>query len=111
MCIRDRHLYWPPHMAARNDTLARALALLNSGQAAQAEAMLRRTLSQGGAGAEHLLGLALAQQRKGEQAEFFLRAAVRDDPGRAEFHSGLGNFLAMNQRHGEAADAFRAALE
>jgi Tfp pilus assembly protein PilF len=70
-------------MAARNDTLARALALLNSGQAAQAEAMLRRSLSQGGAGAEHLLGLALAQQRKGEQAEFFLRAAVRDDPGRA----------------------------
>src|SRR5678816_983649 len=70
---RARHLYWPPHMAARNDTLARALALLNSGQAAQAEAMLRRSLSQGGAEAEHLLGLALAQQRKGEQAEFFLR--------------------------------------
>jgi protein O-GlcNAc transferase len=56
------------------------------------------------------LGWAAAQIGEADVAESALRAALARDPHNQHFHYSLGRFLERDERLGEAAEAYRAAL-
>lgn len=99
-------------MAVASGTIRSAIDFLQTGRAAQAQALLRRALQKdpGDANANHLLGLALSRLNQVQQAEYFLNAAVRISPADPTFHNALGNLLQRTGRSAQAADAYTRSI-
>jgi protein O-GlcNAc transferase len=88
-------------------------ALRRSDTAGAEHALTQQWPNLAGAPAEalHLMGLVRLAQLKGEEAAEFVRAAVRADPSALRHHVFLGHILSADQRYGEAADVYAAALQ
>lgn len=92
--------------------LARAYALLQSGQLADAEAICRAALAgaANNATALHLLGLIRRDAGDPVAGEQLLRESIAAEPSRAEFRANLANLLLRLGRLREAERGYREAL-
>lgn len=93
--------------------LNRATGLLNTGQAAEAEALLQRAIAQDGPNVETLLRLGIAQsvQNKYGESEAAFRQALELAPREPRLLHNLGLLFLRQERYDEALDHFHQALE
>lgn len=92
--------------------LRQALAFLRSGNPAGAEVTCRRLHATGmdGAGLRQVLGIALLEQQRPDEAVRELERALAFEPANPVVAYNLGNALAAGGRHAEAATAYLQAL-
>ena len=96
----------------QNSSFDQALQLLQNGALAAAEAALRSIASgDKDFDVQHMLGLAVAQQGRFEEAEQILAGAIRLNPGDAGVHANMGNVLRLLGRLEDALAAFGRAIE
>jgi len=89
-----------------------ALALLNRGDTAAAEANLSRLMANAAPSADtlQLMGLLRRMQGRNEEAEDFYRRSLVLDPGQPNVHHNLGNLLKSLGRYDEAIAEQREAI-
>jgi predicted O-linked N-acetylglucosamine transferase (SPINDLY family) len=94
------------------EAIAHARAVLQSGNAAEAEAVARQMLAHDSGNVEGAQILALCLARRGALAEALplFETVVRGQPGNAGAHNNLGNVLSSLARHAEALASFDAAI-
>jgi TolB-like protein/Tfp pilus assembly protein PilF len=97
----------------KESELALAELYVTSGRNEQAEAIGRDLVRQHPGDADVLRGLAdaLAEQKKFDEAERFLRAGTAVEPLYWKAHNSLGAFLLAQGRAADAADTFARAVE
>ncbi len=100
-------------MSSQGNGLARAQALAQAGDFAQAEKLYEQVLrvDPQQAGAWHQLGLVAFRRGRVEEAAEFLSRAVSLDPSSAAFHSDLGTIYRTLGRLDEALDCFQQTVE
>ncbi len=93
-------------------TLQAALNHHRAGRITQAEALYRRALELDATNpdAAHLLGVALAQQKRFVDAEVSVRRAIARVPTMAPYLNTLGNLLLEQEKFKEAASVAESAL-
>lgn len=105
----------PPPGGSDRETVAmleaEAKRLIDAGQHADAEAVLRRAVAIGEERATtyHQLGIALAGQQRHAEAEAAQRTAIAISPNNAGFHYRLALALGEQGRHAEKLAALRRA--
>jgi protein O-GlcNAc transferase len=92
--------------------LEAAIELHRAGKLEEADAAYRRVLLQDPAchPAIHFLGLVALQRGAAQQAVEHIERALQLEPGRADYHSNLGQAYAAAGRAEDAERAYRAAL-
>lgn len=102
----------PADRLAQRPLLARAVALLQAGDVATAEAVLHRVLQRwpGQGDALHFMGLLRHQQGHSQAALAFIEQAVLALPQEPGPCNNLGNVLNALQRWPEAEQAYRQSL-
>lgn len=94
------------------DRLTAAFGLLRMRRLQEAEAACRDVLAVAPqeAAALHLLGLIRKEAGDLQQGEQLLRASIRIEPRRGEFHVNLANLLQRQGRLSEAEESYRRAV-
>ncbi len=94
------------------ETLARGLALHNSGNLPEAEACYLEVLSVEPHYAEalHLLGVIAQQNGDYERAENLIRSAIAGNPASANYHNNLGNTYRLQGDLARAVSSYRQAI-
>jgi protein O-GlcNAc transferase len=102
----------PEIAQATTATLEKALALHQTGQLDEAEAIYSEVLQQqpGNASVLHDLGVVHAQRGNFARAAELVRKAVEIAPGKAAYHSTLGNILVDLGLHDDAVVSHERAL-
>ena len=92
--------------------LQTAMAHLQAGRVAEAEAACSRLLAAqpGDAHATHLLGLVYRQQGRLDEAETLMLRSVGLQPGNPEFRTNLAQLLGARERIGVSIEEFQRAL-
>jgi tetratricopeptide (TPR) repeat protein len=94
------------------ESVAAALALLQSNEPARAEQLCRAFLATSPGSVEHLrlLGHALSKQSRYVEAEDTTRLAISLKPEFPHLYEDLGSVLALQQRYAEAVASFEHAI-
>lgn len=102
-----------PFRSLAEDVLAQADALVNAGQAAEAETLLQEAVARRGPGVEALLRLGIAQslQSKYAESEATFHRGLELAPREPRFLHNLGLLFLRQERYDEALDYFQRALD